>query len=348
VDDVGEPWYATREQIKQAMDSADTARDNTRVDRAAASASRDIDTLCHRIFWPRVATRTFDWPRAEQLGAPSWVLWLDGQDLLSATTVTSGGTAISTGAVLLRPDTGPPYTRVELDLSEDVSFGGGDTWQRDITITGLWGYRNTEVPGGALAEALDTTETSVDVTTSAAVGVGSLIRVGSERMIVTGKGMLTTGQTGTLTADDSARTLAVSDGTAFAVGETLLLDAERVLIEDIAANNLIVQRAYDGSTLAAHTAATIYAPRTLTVERGAGDTTAAAHDTAAAVSVWEPPPLVHDLALALAVTTMLQQRAGYARVVGTGDQQRETTGRGVAELRKRVRAAHGRYRHRAV
>lgn len=342
------PWYATREQIKRALDSADT-RDDAHVDRAAASASEDVDTLCHRVFWPRVAARTFDWPTTTQPGAPAWLLWLDRHDLITLTAASSGGVAISTGDVLLRPDHGPPYTRVELDRSTSAVFGGGDTPQRDITLTGLWGYRNDETPAGELAAAVaSTTTTNVTVTDSAAVGIGALLRVDTERMIVTGKTMATTGQTGSLTADDTARTLTVSDGTAFAVQETLLLDAERVVVGDIAGNTLIVRRAQDGTALAAHTGATIYAPRTLTVERGAGGTTAATHDSAAAVVVWTPPPLVHELALALAVTTVMQTRAGYARTAGTGDQQRETTGRGVAEARKRCRAAHGRYRVRAV
>lgn len=342
------PWYATREQIKTALDSADT-RSNADVDRAAASATEDVDALCHRVFWPRAAARTFDWPNGAQTGAPSWQLWLDRHDLISLTAASSGGETLSTGDVLLRPDDGPPFTRVELDRSSTASFGGGDTPQRDITLTGLWGYRNDETPAGALAAAVaSTTATSVTVTDSAAVGIGALLRVGAERMIVTGKTMASTGQTGSLAADDTARTLTVTDGTAFAPGETLLLDAERVTVDDIAGNTLVVRRAQDGTALAAHTGATIYAPRTLTVERGAGGTTAAEHDSAAALVVWQPPPLVHELALALAVTTVMQTRAGYARTAGTGDQQRETTGRGVAEARKRCRAAHGRYRMRAV
>ena len=47
-----------------------------------------------------------------------------------------------------------------------------------------------------------------------------------------------------------------------------------MLITDIAGNNLIVKRQKSGSTLAAHTGSTIYAPRQVTITRGDLGTTA--------------------------------------------------------------------------
>jgi hypothetical protein len=135
----------------------------------------------------------------------------------------------------------------------------------------------------------------------------------------------------------------VSDGTQFAVDEVILIDSEKMRIDDIAGNTLTVTRPWDGTTLAAHTAsADIYAPRTLTVTRGALGTTAATHNSAATVYRWNPPAAVRQLCLAEAVNDLLQGRAGYARTAGTGESEREMTGRGLEALRKRVYVSHGR------
>ncbi|WP_405960821.1 hypothetical protein OG235_28050 [Streptomyces sp. NBC_00024] len=349
------PWLATREEIKAELDVKETARSNARIDRALADATEAVHGLCHRVFYPVVATRYFDWPGPQY--ARPWRLWLDANELISVTTLTSGGTTIASSDYFLEPNTyGPPYNRVEIDLDSSAAFGGGDTHQRDIGITGVWaGCPLVEPSAGATAEALDTSETGVDVdaATSAAVGVGSLLRVDSERVIVTGRSNLDTGQTlggSGLTGVNNSVTVTVQSGAAFATGETILIDGERMRVDDIAGNTLIVTRAWDGSTLAAHSVgATIYAPRTLTVARGALGTTAAAHNSGATVHRWDAPGPVRQLCVAETVTSLLQGRSGYARTAGSGEYERETTGRGLKELRERVYVSHGRKaRTRAV
>ncbi|MFE1192927.1 hypothetical protein ACFW6E_09015 [Streptomyces olivaceoviridis] len=341
------PFYATREEIKAELDVKETARSNTRIDRALADATEAVHGLCHRRFYPTVATRYFDWPSSQY--RPSWRVWLDESELISLTSVTSGDVTIDPADVLLEPNrSGPPYTRLELNIGTSAAWGGGSTHQRDITITGLWGYRNDETSLGATAEALDASETSIDVdaATSAAVGVGSLLRIDSERVIVTGRTQLDTGQTlggAGLTNINNSVTVTVQSGGAFAAGETILIDGERMRVDDIASNTLIVTRAWDGSTIAAHSVgATIYAPRTLTVERGALGTTAATHALGAAVALWVPPGPVRQLCIAEALTDLLQGRSGYARTAGSGENERETSGRGLADLRARVYTSHGR------
>lgn len=341
------PWYATREEIKAELDVRETARSNARIDRALADATEAVYGLCHRIFYPVVATRHFDWPNSQS--STSWRLWLDANEVISVTTLTSGGTTIASGDYLLEPNQyGPPYNRIEINLGSSASFGGGDTHQRDITVTGLFGYRNDETSIGTITEALDASETSIDVNaaTSAAAGVGSLLRIDSERVIVTGRTQLDTGQTlggSGLTNVSNSVTVAVQSGASFAAGETILIDGERMRVDEIAGNTLVVTRAWDGSTIAAHTVgAAIYAPRTLTVERGALGTTAAAHDSGASVYRWDAPGPVRQLCVGEAVNDLLQGRAGYARTAGAGDNEREVTGRGLKELQDRVYTSHGR------
>lgn len=325
----------TREEVAQAADVKASAYANADVDRALEASADSVEGLCHRRFWPEQATRYFDWPDWWQAGT-AWRLWLDDNDLISVTALVSGAVTIPPSDYFLRRADNrdeAPYTHIEINLATQSAFGGGTTWQRNIAVTGLWGHSNAETPAGALAEALDASETGVDVTDSAAVGVGHLLRVDSERMLVTDKAMLTTGQTlqAAVAATQSADTLTVTSGAGFARGETLLLDSERVLVRDIAGNSLLVKRAADGSTLAAHTGSTIYAPRTLTVVRGFGGTTAATHLTAAPLVRHVPPPLVRDLGLAYSLNQLNQESAAYGRASGEGDHLNEQLGRGVVK-----------------
>ncbi|MFI9200162.1 hypothetical protein [Streptomyces sp. NPDC053048] len=347
-------WYATREDVKEALDFKETARSNRRIDRALESASRSVEGLLHRRFYPQTATRYWDWPN-EQTARP-WRLWLDDSELISLTTLSSGGTAIAASSYNLEPNrSGPPYNRIELKLSTSAAFGGGSTHQRDITVTGLWGYRNDETLVADVDEAMTASETDLDLTTSAGVGVGSVLRIGSERLLVTGKAMKDTGvnidASDSLTASAADVSITVSTLTgAPALDEVILIGSERMLVVDVAGSVLTVKRAWDGSVLAAHAAnADIYAPRTLTVTRGALGTTAATMSAGDDVYRWDPPGPVRELTIAEALTALQQGQAGYARVVGSGEAQREASGRGLRELRESVYTSHGRKaRTRAV
>ncbi|MFD4257719.1 hypothetical protein ACFWR9_08805 [Streptomyces sp. NPDC058534] len=351
-----DPVYATVEDVQRALDVQPSAASARQIDRALRSASRDVDGLCHRTFYPWQGVRKFDWPGSQY--RPSWRLWLDEHELISLTSIVSGGLAVAPADVVLYPQAGPPYNRIETNLSTSAAWGGGDTHQQDITITGLWaGCPLVEATDGALAGAVaSTTATTltVDAATSASVGVGSVLRLDAERLLVTGRTMATTGQT--LTADlgvqKNATTVSVASGTAFAVDETLLIGGERMRITDIAGNTLVVERAVDGSTLAAHTAgATIYAARTLTVTRGALGTTAATHTSAAPAYRWEPPGLVKDLTIANAMNRVLQEQAGYARTskASSGAKSTSVEVLSLDSLRTQVYDAYGRKaRHRGV
>lgn len=351
-----EPVYATREDVMRALDVQPTARSARQIDRALQSASRDVDALCHRVFYPRIDTKFFDWPDSQY--RPSWRVWLDDSELISLTSVTSGGRAIPLDDVLLEPNrTGPPFTRVEINIGTSAEWGGGETHQRDITLTGLWGYSLDETETGTLTSATSETDTTltVDGPASAVLGVGSILRIDQERMLVTGRTMTPTGQplAADLAMQKNAVTVTVADSSGFAVDETILIDGERMLITDIAGTTLVVDRAADGSTLAAHTAgATIYAPRALTVTRGALGTTAATHVSGAPVVRWDPPGLVQDLTIAEAMNRLTNEQAGYARTRRTGESRtndQALAARDLPALREQTYHALGRKaRHRGV
>lgn len=349
---IQEPVYTTREIIKRALDQGEVARNNRNIDRCIATASRNVEGLCHRIFYPHIDTKYFDWPNQQR--APAWRLWLDESNLISLTSVVSGGTTISLANVLLEPNvTGPPYNRLELNIGTSAAFGGGSTYQRSITLAGLWGHSDDHYAAGLTIEALDASETGVDVNAaaSAELGVGSIIKIDDERMLVTDRTMLDTGINvggAGLTNAKSDTLLAVSDGTQFAVGEVLLIGSERVFLTDIAGNNLIIERAFEGSASAAHAVGDdIYAARTLTVARGAVGSTAATHLTGATVYAWSPPAGIRQLVSAEAEHELMQEQTGWFRTMSAssvfgGTAKRAASLEALVDLRDMVYRTYGR------
>lgn len=337
-------WYCTREDVKSALDIQTTALVDSQIDRAIESASRSVEGLLHRKFYPHIATKYFDWPNYQR--ARSWRLWLDENELISVTTLTSGGIAISSNDYFLEPiNSGPPYNRIETDLGSNASFNTGDTSQRSIAITGLFGYNDDSNPAGSLAEALDAIETDVNVSNGALIGIGSIVKVESERMFVTGRSWITSSQTtqSSLGGEDDDVTVAVTTGSSYNVGEQILIGSETMYITAISGNNLTVKRAWDGSVLATHNSGvTIYVSRTFTVTRGALGTTAATHSDATAITTYAVPGLVKELAIAEALNVMLQEGSGYARTTGEGENSQEFLGRGLRGIRDQAYTVYGR------
>ena len=348
-------WTCTREDVKSALDVQEIAYANTRIDMAIGGGSRAVEGQMRRRFYPWTGTRKFDWPPLPTSGAFPWRLWLDQNEVISLTTLTSGGTVIPAANYLLEPvNDGPPYTHIDINLGTSSAFSAGATWQQSTLGTGVFGYSADTVPGGTLTAALnDTVGTTVGLSDSASVGVGSILLVGTERMLVTAKNMATTGltlQAPDLTASAANQLVGTTNGAAFTVGEVILIDAERMLINDIAGNNLVVKRGWDGSTLAAHTnGATIYAARAATVTRGALGTTAATHSNSAPISVHLVPDLIRSLTKAEALVIMLGEEAGWARMVGSGDNVRAAAGGSIRDFRALVANVYARQaRQRAV
>jgi len=357
---MGRVFYCTREEVQDAFDVREAAHRSAQIDQAIASASDDIDGWLNRHkhgLAPRTATRYFNWPGRDY--SASWRLWLDENEIVSVTTLTAGTTVIASSDYFLEPvNSGPPYTYIEIDQGSSASFTNTNTSQRAISILGVFGIGDDQAPAGALAEALDSSETAVDVTDASLVGVGDVLLVDSERMVVTGRQALATTQVlgSAMNALKNDQTVDVVNGALLHVGEILLIDNERMKIVDISGNNATVVRAYDGSTLAAHLlGATIYALRTLTVERGALGTTAAAHDTAEAVTKWDVPSLVRALCRAEAITRLEQEFSAYGARVYSDEAERDSSGtevvsgRGLTDLRKSCARRYKRkFRKRAV
>jgi len=341
------PVYCTREQVKTALDSVETARNNRRIDRHIAAGADSVEKLTGRRFYPELATRTLDW--IPELDTPmAWRLWLGENEMATQpTAITSGGVALDLANVLARPDTGPPFDHLEINRGSSAAWSSAATSQRAISAASTYASCPVDdVAAATLAANINASVTTVTVGASWEIGVGSLLLCGTERMWVTNRSMLTTGQTLLSPMDNqqSSTAVAVTTGSAFTEDEVIMLDGEKMRVDEITGNTLYVTRKWDGTALTAHNGATIYARRSLTVERGVLGTTAASHTLGDSVLVYRPPSLINQLNIAYAEVGFLDEASGYSRTVGSGENEREAAGRRLIQLEERVKRAYYRIR----
>jgi hypothetical protein len=350
--------YATREQVTSALEHMETAHNGPLIDGLLLSSSRGIDRLTHRRFYPERRTVRLDWPNYSY--APTWEIDLGVNEMISAETITSGGTVITDEIILRRYDgiDEPPYSLLQIDLSSSAAFAAGTTWQQANVLTGLFGDKDTEttLARGQLSADINASVTTISVEPSTAtglldIGTGSLLLVGTERMQVVQRIMADSGATISANVLDTheATTITSASASSFVVGETILIDSERFRINDIAGTSITVARAFDGSTLAVHSSgASIYAFRSLAVIRGVLGSTAASHTDGDAIYVHQFPPLVNQLCIAETMMGLQQYAAAYGRTIGSGNFIKEFTGAGLMDLRNMVIQAHGRISRKAA
>lgn len=338
--------YVTRERVQAVLRSANLLRLNSRIDDAIQVASGQVEGDLHRKFYPTLDTREFDLPQTRSL-------WLYEHELAAApTTIVSGDTTMTTADYILFPQSGPPYRWIDVNTSGSVSWESGDTPQRCIAITGSFGGSADELLSTTLSTTINSSTTVVDIADSSAVGIGDLIKLDSERMIVRDRSFITT--TATLSADIAASksvvSLTVSNGALITAGEYILIDSERMFVETISGNTVTVSRAEQGSALAAHTStAVVLAPRRLAVQRAQAGTTAASHDAPASIYRNVAPPLVTEYALALTLNYLQQGSNAYTRQPGAGENSQAAAGSDLRTAYEAAYTAHGaKWRSRAV
>lgn len=346
--------YATVERVMRAADIKATAYATNEILDAILSASDSVDRLVNLGdatrpgFAPWAGAITFDWPVVNNNNG--YRFDLNQFRLHSLTSMVSGGDAL-TGSALPWPSYGPPYSSVEIDQSgsDSLDYGSG-VGQRSLVMSGTWGVLGETSERSAWTLGASASSSVTTLTLNAPIGIGSIVSLGSERIIVSARSWAASGQTASaLTAAVNAQSITVSDGSAFLAGEEIIVDAERMLVRDVVGNVLVVQRSTSGSALAAHSNGTaIYWARSCEVERGALGTTADSHTSGDAVGIYRAPSLVEQLTIAYALDRRAQESAGYARTIGQGESERQVSARGIAELERRVLAAYGRIRYRAI
>ena len=334
-------WYCTREQIKRAIPINGVTADR-QIDRIIAAESRSLDRKLRRWFIPRTETRLYRFPTRNQSGA---IIWLDA-DLLSITTLrseaqNSSPTTIASTDYFLEPNNDPPYNRIEIDLSSSSVFQAGDTPQRSISVAGSWGYDNDTESAGTVSSGLASSASATSMVCSDAskIEVGHTLLIETEQIFVFDRSFAALGSilldmAGNLAADKATVTVTVDATHGIVAGEVVRINSEQMLVESVATNNLAVQRAYNGTVLAAHTNNDpIHINRTLTIVRGVNGTTAATHADATAISKYLIPEDITDWCIAEVISTYEQERAGYARTIGSGEGEVQVNGRQLSKLR---------------
>jgi hypothetical protein len=181
--------YASIADIKGVLGITATT-DDTVIRKIAESASRSIDQYCNRTFIAYSGTKYFNGDRE---------LWIP--DLLSITTLKTDdnedGTYENTWTTddyieygVGLEDTLNTYPRIRLEINSNGdynSFASGV--QKGVQIIGLWGYGDgisatPYIIDTTTAEALDTSETGVDVTAVTNLSAGQAILVESEQMYI--------------------------------------------------------------------------------------------------------------------------------------------------------------------
>ena len=179
--------YMSLDALK--ANTADTStRDDVAYRRVLEAVSEEIDNWCERTFRIRLATRYYTAEKSTELDLKA--------DLLSITTLKTDidgdgtyETTWTTADYRLEPrnaqDERRPYYEIEVKRQTGSQFF--PLWEDGVQVVGKWGYwEELETPGVTLAEALDTSETGVDVSSGAALDVLDTLLVDSEQMYVTG------------------------------------------------------------------------------------------------------------------------------------------------------------------
>jgi len=368
---VNRPALCNRDEVKRALDiEGITATSDSRIDRALTTVADTIESQMHRVFYPLDTSRFLDWPNYQY--ASPWKIYFEQWDLIAATSVESPrGSTIALNRLFFEPTNrkpGFPFEWMELDRGSNAGWGMGTTPQHSIYMTGTWGFGADTDPAGTLTSAILASDTTLTVSDSSLSGVGDVLvldpgtaaapyplypgtagAVGAptgERVLVTGRSAVTTGLTqsgaGCSTASSEDNTLATTGTGTLNPGEVILLDTERMLVQEVVAGVATVKRAWDGTYLATHSTATVYAYRQLSVLRGQLGTTAAAHSSGALAARHRVPSLIRDLSIAECLNQVLEEGSGYARTVGSGESQMPAPGMGLAEKWDEARATYGR------
>lgn len=333
--------YTTREAVKAAMSAAAGRATDIAIDRLIDQVSRAVDAATHTWFIPRTDTVYLPFDRKHVRGAK---LFFD-QYLLAVTSLKDQGGArtLTEGTHFrLQPENeGPPYSWAEIILSQSSVFeAGASTNQRSFEVTGRHGAYEATVAAAQLGAAISTAgATTAQVLDGSKVGVGDTLLAGTEQLFVSERDSIDLGvnSAGALTKSDADQTVTLGDPTDdLCVGEVIRIGSERMLVTDVdSATSVQVTRAYDGTTLAAHTTnADIYVYRRFTVERGVNGTTAATHADDLALTRYVVPPEIEELVIGEVIAALQQQRAGWGRTVG-GERPVELSGRALSALRVR-------------
>lgn len=179
--------YVGVEAVKTATKIATTEYDALILEHLLAASRAVEGPPINRRFFPVVATNKYRWPSLNLQA--SWELWTE-DDLLSVSSISvaaAGQNAVPVAITnyFLEPQwAGPPYNRVEIDLSSSDAFQAGPTPQQSVQITGVWGYSADTQAAGTLGGSINASVTSLVVSSAALVDQGDVLLIDSEAIYV--------------------------------------------------------------------------------------------------------------------------------------------------------------------
>jgi len=335
--------YVTREDVKRTL-RVDGDDRNAVIDEKCGSASDLAEQITNRRFIPVTELRYYNWPQRD---GSARSLFLDA-DLLATTAIThKGDSAEALSNTILEPDNlGPPYHRVDIDRnSTDFFEADASTSQRSVRVTGRWAYSEDSEAAGTVDGselASDATAVTFVCSNGALIDVLDTILVESESLLVTERTFAALGSVlindGSVTASRTNKTITLDASHGVLAGETMRLDDEEMLVRVVATNDVHVDRAINGTDLAAHSNDTaVHVSRTLTVARGANGTTAATHADTTAISRYYPPRDVRAFVRARAIFEYTQELGGWTGQIGGGDGASESRENLLQKMEERLR-----------
>lgn len=177
--------YIGRSTVKSRL-GLTTTTDDAAIDAVIEAVSRQIDQWTRRRFYPATETRYY----TARNGVVCPV-----DDLLSVTSLATDDGADRTYSTVwtaadyeLEPVNAPRMSPPQPYWEIRVTPNGSEAFSRDrraVKIVGVWGYYDQRTTSTAtLNEALDASETGVDVSSGTAFEVGQTIRIDSEQMYI--------------------------------------------------------------------------------------------------------------------------------------------------------------------
>jgi hypothetical protein len=180
-------YYCTLAQLQayNSVTGITVAADDSFLVDVIKRASRAIERICRRSFYPTTATKKFDHPDNVQ-----WMSF--GADLLSCTSLTVDGTVIPSTEYYLKPSNAKAYQWIELKKGSGYYFEWTDTDQESVSIAGIWGWHDNyaeayEASGQTVQNAtqISASGTTLTVTSATNFSVMQTIKVEDELMLIT-------------------------------------------------------------------------------------------------------------------------------------------------------------------
>lgn len=286
---------------KLLMDALGLPGDEKGLRARCREASKHLESVIGQ-FVPVTASKSYDNPGGDAHNGFEFML----DPLLAVVSITDkNGNAISSDDYELYPlnrawENGP-YLRLK-------------TYYDEITINGRWGLYEEWLANGLSGTLAAASTTSLVVTNGGRLWPGKVVKLEDEQILVaagcggenspdpTTATSVTTGY-----ATEATDIIPVTSGAEFYFDEVIRIGDEDMLILRKDGNELIVRRGWNGTLRDEHSlSSAIKVYRTVTIERGANGTTAAAHSSAAMYEAQIPADLAY---LATQISSLMRGKA---------------------------------------